>query len=115
ERVDWGSSWVRAIVRLVESPLDDVKAAAAAGRVPLRVAVTAPGRVQVHQQAEWLAGGAAEAPSPVGPRSSFHADDAEIVAEARELAQVCLGGEAPITRVDAYILRHWRERVPGKA
>src|SRR5690606_33008544 len=54
DRVDWGSSWMRAIVRLVESPLEQVKAAAAAGLVPLRVAVQAPGRITADQQAAWL-------------------------------------------------------------
>ena len=35
EHVDWGGSWVRAMIRLVESPLDVVRRAAEEGVVPL--------------------------------------------------------------------------------
>ena len=42
ERVDWRSSWLRDLVRLVESPLDLVKQALAQGAVPISVAIRAP-------------------------------------------------------------------------
>ena len=115
ENVDWGSSWVRAIVRLVESPLDRVKAAAAAGLLPLRVAVKAPGKVRVDEQDAWLAGEVLDEPPPSRPRLTFRDRDKDTITRARALARVCLKREGPLTALDAYILEKWREHDPGKA
>src|SRR5688500_1289037 len=54
ERVDWSPSWLGDLVRLVESPLDAVKQAVAGGLVPLSLAIRAPRRIEVADQARWL-------------------------------------------------------------
>lgn len=115
QRVDWRSSWARAIVRLVESPLDEVKAQAAAGRVPLRIAVTAPGRITAEDQSAWLRGLLVTRSPPAPPRRTFRGSDADAITRARELARACTGRASPPRALDAYILRHWRDRQPGKA
>jgi len=115
ERVDWGWSWVRALVRLVESPLHRVKAAAAAGRVPLRVAVGAPGRVRVHEQVAWLGEAVLGLPARGPSRVVLGDDDADVVRVARELARILMGRRASRERIDAFILGHWRARIPGAA
>src|SRR5688572_23219231 len=53
--VDWSDSWMRACVRLVESPLERVKAAACHGILPLRVAVLAPGETDAESEEGWIA------------------------------------------------------------
>jgi len=115
ERVDWKQAWVRALVRLVESPLDLVKAAAASGQLPLRVAVQAPGRIREEDQEAWLGGAELDATPPRRPRRTFTGDDVAAITEARTSARVCMGRASPIVEVDAYILQKWRERVPGEA
>src|SRR5688572_30170850 len=53
--VDWCDSWMRECVRLVESPLERVKAAVCLGLVPLRVAVRAPSEATPEDEAGWIA------------------------------------------------------------
>src|SRR5690606_23397463 len=115
ERVDWGQAWIRALVRLVESPLDHVKAAAAAGALPLRWAVQAPGKVSVDEQSAWLAGPELEEARRPAQRRGVAAGDEEAVEHGREIVRTCLGGSPSLCRVDARILREWHEGVAGKA
>ena len=56
EHIGWGDSWLRALVRLVEADLPLIQAAVSLGRLPLSVAVQAPGLVEPSQQSAWLQG-----------------------------------------------------------
>ncbi len=117
-RVDWRGGWLRNMVRLAESPLARVRAAAAEGLLPLRVAVRAPGRVLPGGEEAWLA------EAVIGPVDHadvrdvfvgevFVGDEAETVRRARLLARLLLGYAAPDRETDAYILRAWRLRIPA--
>jgi len=114
EHVEWSDSWLRDVVRLVESPLDLVKAAVCRDLLPLRVAVTAPGRVQPDEQAAWLF-------DPTTPRPEqamldrFEGDDAAVIHRARRLARLCLGRTASLREVDEFVIRCWSDRIPGEA
>jgi len=114
ERVGWADSWLRDLVRLVESPLDLVKAAACAEIVPLRVAVKAPGRVAPEDQATWLLDPVVEVAEP-RPLRRYEGADAEVIARARRVARLCLGRAASERQVDDYIVQCWRDRVPAEA
>jgi hypothetical protein len=114
ERIDWGTSWRRSLVRLVESPLDLVKRAAHAGLIPLRVAVRAPGRVAVADQARWLLDATLET-EPEPPILEAHeGEHAEVIRRARRLARICLGRAASPAQVDAFLLACWRDRIPAE-
>ncbi len=111
ERVGWTNSWMRDVVRLVESPLDLVKAAVCRDLLPLRVAVKAPGRVAVADQAAWLLDPTFEERPPT-PLERFDGDDAEVIGRARRLARLCLGRSASLRELDAYVLKCFAERIP---
>jgi len=118
ERVDWRGSWLRDLVRLVESPLHLVKEAARRQVVPLRVAVRAPGEVRPEDQEAWLvarvlAPREAEVAREPRPREFVEGEEARVVRRARQLARVCVGRAVSGREVDAYILRCWADRVPG--
>ncbi len=100
ERVDWGGSWVRALLRLVESPLDQVKRAVCGGLVPLRVAVGAPGRVSVEGQAAWLLDPSLPLPAPRQPTAEVDGADAEVIARARAVARIFIGRRVSIREVE---------------
>ncbi len=113
ERVGWSAGWRRALVALVESPLDLVKRAACEGLIPLRVPVRAPRSVSVDRQAEWLV----EAVLPAQPREgrvldAFDGSDADTIRRARRLARICIGRSATAREVDDYLVTCWRDRVP---
>jgi hypothetical protein len=115
ERIDWGASWRRALVRLVESPLDLVKQAAHEGAIPLRLAVQAPGRVAVADQAAWLLDAAIEeAPRARRCLEDHQGADADMIRRARRLARICLGRAATPLEVDAYLVACWRDRIPAE-
>jgi hypothetical protein len=119
ERVDWRGSWLRDLIRLVESPLDLVKEAARRQLIPLRIAVRAPREVQPEGQEQWLADQVLGAPSPELPHEPrfleyVEGKDAQVVRQARHLARVCLGRAVSARQVDDYILRCWCDRVPAE-
>ena len=116
ERVEWRSSWLRALRRLLRSPLRQVKLAAARGQISLRRAVWAPGRVDVEQQARWIAGGGqrhdAGCGLEVGSRAwqdVYSGDETRTIQEARRRARVLIGRGTCNAEVDAYILSAWQD------
>jgi len=112
EHVGVGNSWMRDLVRLVESPLDLVKAAACRAIVPLRIAVKAPGNVAVQDQVEWLLNPTFSARPPT-PLVRFQGDDMQVIHRARQLARLCIKRSASAREVDDYILRSFKERIPA--
>jgi len=112
EYVGLGDSWTRALVRLVESPLDLVKAAACRGIVPLRVAVNAPGNVSVRDQAEWLLDPSFSVRPPTA-LVRFEGDDMVMIHRARQIARLCIGRSSSVREVDEFILRCFKERIPA--
>ncbi|MBA2320608.1 MAG: hypothetical protein H0V89_05570, partial [Deltaproteobacteria bacterium] len=115
ERLDWGDTWRRALVALVESPLDLVKQAACEGLVPLRVAVRAARRVSVADQATWLIGAVIAPNHPVRVGGcELGEDDGDVLRRARRLARICLGRTASPGEVDNYLLSCWRDRLPAE-
>src|SRR5688500_16459253 len=113
ERVAWGPSWLRALIRLVECPLDLVKRAVALGAVPLSVAIRAPGHVAVADQAAWLLDPTVPGRRPRRTRVEVGGKDAVAVREARRQARICLGGRRTTREVDEYGVACWRERTPA--
>ena len=116
QRVEWRSSWLRALRRLLRSPLDQVKLAAARGELSLRRAVSAPGRVTVEQQAQWIADGGEHEDTAgrpeMGPRAMqdvYSGEEARTIEEARRRARVLIGRGARDAEVDAFILFAWQD------
>ncbi|MFZ5481436.1 MAG: HNH endonuclease signature motif containing protein [Myxococcota bacterium] len=113
QHVDWGDSWMRDLVRLVESPLERVKAAACRGEVPLREAVRAPSETDVENEEAWLASHepacGKRAPRP---GVNLSGDALETIHAARERARIYMGGHADDAAADRYILREWRRGDP---
>src|SRR5690606_18762827 len=72
-------------------------------------------KVAIDEQEAWLGGEREQAPPPSRPRVLLRDDDAEILTRARHIARSCLGHDAPVPVLDAFISRHQREHVPGKA
>ncbi|MBW2258601.1 MAG: hypothetical protein JRI25_28980, partial [Deltaproteobacteria bacterium] len=119
EQVDWRGSWCRDLIRLMESPLDLVKAAASEELVPLRIAVRAPREVQPKDQEQWLVDQVLGRQSPDSPPErrvleEVEGKDAVVVSLARHLARICLGRAVSNRQVDDYIHRCWRDRVPAE-
>ncbi|MFZ5479944.1 MAG: HNH endonuclease [Myxococcota bacterium] len=116
QHVDWCDSWLRALVRLVESPLDKVKAAACRLEIPLRDAVRAPKETCVEDEDAWLA---SHEPVRCGrapnPQVDLSGEDLATLHAARELAppRVHLGWYADEATADRYILREWRRGDPA--
>jgi hypothetical protein len=110
--VDWSDAWLRACVRLVESPLERVKAAACHGILPLRVAVLAPGRTDVANEESWLVAALTERPSRArrAPELDLSGDALHAIEAARELARIHLGYTADDAVADRYVLAQWRRR-----
>jgi len=109
ERVDASASWERALRRLVESPLDQVKAALCQGRVRLRDAVRAPAECTVGGQTAWLEGLAPGAGTQPRAREWVEGERAEVVRRGRHRARLLLGRAAPDEQVDDRMLA-WQER-----
>lgn len=118
ERVDWAESWIRDMVRLVRSGLDQVVAAACRGQVQLAVAVKAPGWCPPGAQAEWVALARAGQlpPRPVArPRGASFTiatgeEDTLVVWHARRRASLLVGLELSDREADERILEWWRAR-----
>jgi len=120
ERVGWGGTWQRQLVRLVESDLGLVKRAVSHG-FPLTLAVLAPGHVQPEEQAAWLLAalrGRVEVPQPrrrPGDTSKVMIEGrrARRVHAARDLARLVVGCPMSDAAADAFVLECWREQRPG--
>jgi hypothetical protein len=120
ERVGWGSTWQRQLVRLVESDLTLVKEAVFHG-LPMTVAVLAPGRIEPDQQATWLSAALrgevkAQRPKRASPPQKVVLEGraARQVHAARDLAQLVVGRPLSDRAVDRFILGCWREQRPGE-
>jgi hypothetical protein len=119
ERVGLGTSWLRELIRLVESPLNLVNTAASQELIPLRVATKAPGKVQPQEQEAWLLKVLAQREEQRQTRAEARLldevdeRDVEVVRKARRLARICLGQEASHREIDDYIIRCWQQKLSG--
>jgi hypothetical protein len=120
ERVEWRMSWLRRLIRLVECDLELVKAAVCRG-LPLTVAVLAPGKVEADEQALWLLAalrGEVVAERARGTRRRkrvvLAGRAARVVHRARDLARLVAGRALSDAAADDFILKCWREQVPGE-
>jgi hypothetical protein len=120
ERVEWRMSWLRRLIRLVECDLELVKAAVCRG-LPLTVAVLAPGKVEEDEQALWLLAalrGEVVSERAKGTRRRkrvvLEGRAARVVHRARDLARLVTGRALSDGAADDFILKCWREQVPGE-
>ena len=127
EHIGWGDSWLRALVRLVESDLTLLLAAVCQGRLPLSVAVRAPGLVESSQQSAWLRGALEGDGSglPTRPRRARagHPDPVRWVdlehhqlreiRQARRLARLLAGKPLSDPGADHFVLDCWRSAASG--
>ena len=118
ERVEWSDSWTRDLLRLVESPLNKVKAAVCTGLLPLRVAVRAPLQVTgPEHEVDWLAAAvageeiASDEERPLRVCALY--EDARVIQRARSLARLLLGRHATTVELDELILTAWRQQTPA--
>jgi hypothetical protein len=128
EHIGWGDSWLRALVRLVESDLPLVQAAVCRGRIPLSVAARAPGWVERSEQTAWLRGAMVgdlhglprpqrrERTARPGTVRLVDLEGSELgeIHEARELARLVAGKPLSAPNADRLVLDCWRRRVDGK-
>ncbi len=127
EHIGWGDSWLRSLVRLVESDLPLIQAAVCRGRIPLSVAVLAPGLVEPSQQGPWLQcaveGDVAGLPRPqrraprpyAGTVRWVEIDKEQLgdVHAARALARLVAGQPLSAPDADRFVLDCWRREVNG--
>ena len=127
EHIGWGDSWLRQLVRLVESDLSLIQAAVCVGKLPLSVAVRAPGLVEPSEQSAWLQcaldGDLHLLPRP--PRRQLAArpgivrtvqlDEAEMadIHQVRQLARLAAGKPLSDACADRFVLDCWRRGVNG--
>lgn len=117
ERVDWGESWVRDMMRLVRSGLLVVVRAACEGRVALSLAAKAPGWCPPDAQEAWveaaIAGTLPPRPraKPRGASFTIEPDDPDalVVWHARRKARLLTGLPLSDREADARMLAWWRE------
>jgi len=121
ERVEWRDTWIRQLVRLVESDLEVVKAAVCRGGLPLSVAVLAPGKVEAEEQAVWLLAAlrgevVPERSQCAPPRKKVVLEGraARVVHRARDLSRLVTGQPLSDGAADDFTLECWREQVPGE-
>ncbi|MDP2315001.1 MAG: HNH endonuclease signature motif containing protein [Pseudomonadota bacterium] len=115
EHVDWGEAWIRSVLRLVRSGLREVLRAVCAGRIPLTVAVTAPGTCHPAAQEAWVAAAVAgELPArvrrPSGVGATIEPGEADILAiwHARERVRLLEGLPLADREADERMLGWWR-------
>ena len=115
ERVGLGTSWLRELIRLVNSPLDLVKAAACQELIPLRVAIKAANKISPQEQETWLLEALGTKQEQAQPRvlDWLNEQEAKSVSEARRLARICLGRQVSQRQVDDYIIESWRQKLPA--
>ncbi len=127
ECVAVGDSWLRDLIRLVESELPLVLAAVCRGELSLTVAVKAAGAVSREEQVTWLeqakTGGGRGLPRrpqvrrfpPVTVRAvSLERTELRDIHRARQLAGLLAGRSLPASEADFFILDSWRRRVDGR-
>ncbi len=128
QHVGWSNSWLRSLIRLVESDLTAVQAAVCLGRIPLSTAIKASGRVDPEEQAWWLEHAQRDdkallSDSP--PRSQdrspramrtedLEGSDLKAIHGARQLARLVSGHPLSNADADHYVLECWMKRVDGK-
>ena len=121
ERIEWGGTWLRQLVRLASSDLPLVKQAVALGRIPLSKAVQAPGKVAPEDQLAWLLGmlpdadlaGEAGSSKPDPEPAPIAGSVLDTVLEARRLARLCLGKAVSDAQADSFVLQNWRQKRRG--
>ncbi len=128
QHVTWSDSRLRALIRLVESDLHAVKAAACLGLLPITTAAKGVGAVDPDQQGWWLEGGRrgdrGMLPTPrrrgpgVGPKvvRTVDLEGAELRAihGARQLARLLAGQPLSEPVADRLVLDCWWRRADGK-
>jgi len=121
ERVEWRDTWIRQLVRLVESDLELVKAAVCRGGLPPSVAVLAPGKIEADEQTLWLLAALRGEVVPervrrAPPRKKVVLEGraARVVHRARDLSRLVTGQPLSDAVADDFILECWREQVPGE-
>ncbi len=128
QHVAWSNSWLRSLIRLVESDLTAVQAAVCLGRISLSTALKAPGRVDPEEQAWWLEhaqrGDKALLSEPRGrnrdtsPRTmrtvDLEGDDLRVIHGARQLARLVSGHPLSNADADYYVVDCWARRADGK-
>jgi hypothetical protein len=127
EHIGWGDSWLRALVRLVQSDLPLIQSAVCRGRLPPSVAVRAPGLVEPSEQSAWLQGALEgdlhRLPRPQRRRAAaspevvrtVQLDQAELadIHRARQLARLVAGQPLSDPAADRFVLDCWRRGVDG--
>jgi len=129
EHIGWQDSWLQALVRLAECDLPLIQAAVCRGKLPLSVAVWAPGLVDPSEQSAWLQcaleGDLGLLPRPMrrpkappsGSTRVVHLERADLghIHQARELARLLSGKPLSDPAADNFVLDCWRRGVNGKA
>jgi hypothetical protein len=106
---------LRSMVRLVESPLERVKAAVCMGLLSQRRAVQAPAETTPEDEVRWLAEAIGTRPTPrrrqpPAPEADLSGESLATIHAARELARIHLGFPADDATADRHILAAWRRR-----
>ncbi|MBW2254417.1 MAG: HNH endonuclease [Deltaproteobacteria bacterium] len=121
ERVEWRLSWLRQVIRLVESDLEVVKAAVCRGGLQLTTAVRAPGKVASDEQELWLLAALRGEVVPTRPRRApsrksvvLKGRAAREVHRARDLARLVVGQPLSNPTADDFVLECWREGASGE-
>ncbi len=128
QHIAWSNSWLRSLVRLVESDLPAIQAAVCLGLIPLSTAIKAPGHVDPEEQAWWLEraqrGDKGLASNPRGrsqdtsPRTvrtvDLEGEDLRAIHGARQLSRLVSGHPLSNADSDYYVLDCWAKRVDGK-
>jgi hypothetical protein len=116
EKVAWGSTWLRKLVRLAEADLPLVKAAVCSGVLPISHAVRALGQAEDDEE-KWLA----EALRGRFPRSerpeerfdvAWISDEIEPIIAARELARLLIGRNVSNDKADRFVRNAWKKQLP---
>jgi hypothetical protein len=120
ERIDWGSTWLRKMVRLANTDLPLVKEAVCQGVLPITVAVEAPRGVKDVSEEQWLAHVMAkrrrrfQAPADDEFRIPFVDEEAAPIVEARHLARLLIGRPITSAQADGYVRVAWKNGLSGQ-
>ncbi len=127
EHCPWADSWLRALIRLVQSDLSEVKAAACLGSIPITVAAKAPGSIDADQQDWWLErvqrGERASLPGPRGKTDRTEArtvrwvdlgrEKMRVIHDARQLSRLVYGLPLSNAQADRRILDDFGRQADG--
>ncbi len=127
QHLPWGDSWLRGLVRLVESDLHLVKRAVCLGLIPVSKAVKAVGALDADQQEWWLEGtrrgdaGMCPLPRPRGrqPAGTVRTLDLEgeqlrAIHDARQLARLLVGQPLSDPDADHFVRDCWGRRADAR-